>query len=72
MKNKQYTDGADWWGLLCKPNTDEGKWHPVMNPRFVFDTKEKALQQANEWMINGKGYLYRPIEFVMNVVWEIE
>ena len=51
----------EMWGLLCKPRTDEGRWHWVMDARYIFNTREEAFEQATEWNISDSGYVYKPV-----------
>ncbi len=66
IQNKEgtmtFTKRIGKWGLLCKPNTDKGKWHLVTQAKFIFDTREEALEQSLDWVSSNKScYLYKPV-----------
>ena len=48
------------WGLLCKPDTTEGKWYLVTSARHIFDNEVDAYKSALEMTTRGK-YLYKPV-----------
>ena len=56
-----FTKRIGKWGLLCKPNTDEGKWSLVQDARYIFNTREEALEVALTFTSSGN-YLYNPIQ----------
>ena len=56
-----FTKRIGKYGLLCKPNTDEGKWQLVLDVQFMFNTKEEALEKALQFVSTGEAnYLYKP------------
>ena len=57
------------WGLLRSPAVKTKLWSFVNDARWLFDTRERALEQANEFN-TGSGepaYLYRPIRVKLEV-----
>lgn len=59
------------WGLLVKPDTEQGKWHLVTSVRFIFDTEVEAYKSALEMSTSGK-YLYKPVFVKVSCEYEDE
>ena len=58
------------WALLYKPRNPQGKWRWVLSARYIFDTREQALKQANAFNIVSKGYVYKPVHLMVEAEYE--
>ena len=54
------------WGLMTKPDSEQGKWHLVTSARFIFDNETEALRSALT-MTQADRYLYRPVPLTISV-----
>ena len=57
------------WGLLCKPRSKQGKWWWPVSTALLYNTREEALEQCNDWNIRDAGYVYKPVEVSLEAQW---
>lgn len=60
-----YTKRIGKWGLLTKPDSEQGKWHLVISARYIFDSEVDAYKSALKMTTSGE-YLYRPVQVTIS------
>ena len=58
------------WGLLCKLRNPKGKWRWVLYASYIFDTREQAFEQANEFSLADTAYVYKPVRLAVEAEYE--